>query len=130
MNKVLALFAVVMMSLVGFNTAQADARDELIAAVKTLNDSCPMGDDVVMKSVKVEGDNLVYTYVMQVSKAELDMVKNYADDVVEGIAADFRADEVMRPIYELCKTAKCNLVVRFSNSQGQYVDLKLPNSKM
>lgn len=131
MKKFFAIIAVAMVSLLAFNTAWADAREDLLAAVKVANDACPQGDDeLVLKSVKVEDNDLVYTYVMDVSKAELDMVKIMEGEVIESIADDLRHDEVTKSLLDLCKAAKCNLVVRFSNSQGQYVDLKLPNSKL
>lgn len=130
MKRFLALIAVTMMGLLAFNTAQADARENLLAAVKAENDACPQGDDVVLKSVKVEGDNLVLTYVMAVSKTELDMLKSVEGDVIEGLVADLRSDDKFKQLFDLCKTAKCNLTIRFSNAQGQYVDMTLPNSKL
>ncbi|MDE7376430.1 MAG: hypothetical protein K2N16_06250 [Muribaculaceae bacterium] len=130
MKKFFAVIAVVMMSLLAFNTAQADAREDLLAGAKEINDTCPMGDDVVLKSVKVDGDNLVFTYVMPVSKADLDMFKTVEKDVMDGLVADMRNDEVFKQLFDLCKAAKCNLVIRFSNAQGQYVDMTLPNSKL
>lgn len=131
MKKFFAIIAVAMMSLLAFNTAWADAREDLLAAVKVANDACPQGDDdLVLKSVKVDGDNLVVTYVMPVSKADLDMFKTAEKDVIEGLVADLRTDESFKELFDLCKAAKCNLVLRFSNAQGYYVDMKLPNSKI
>lgn len=132
MKRFLTLFAVVMMSLLAFNTAQADSREDLISAVKAFNDECPKGDDdTVLKSVKVDGDNLVFTFVMSsVSKAELDMLKTVEGDIINAMVANFHSDKDIKNVLDLCKSAKCNLVLRFSNSQGQYVDLTLPNSKI
>lgn len=130
MKKVFAVIAVVMMSLLAFNTAQADAREDLLAGAKEINSTCPMGDDVTLKSVKVDGDNLVFTYVMPVNKAELDMFKSIERDVIEDLVADLRTDDSFKQLFSLCKEAKCNLTIRFSNAQGQYVDMTLPNSKL
>lgn len=131
MKRIITILAVAMMSLLAFNTARADVRDDLVAAAQECNASCPQGDDdVVLKSVKVEGNNLVLTYVMQVGKSELDMIKTVEADMMEGIVADMRTDEIFSRLLDLCKQANCTFVVRFSNPQGQYADLKLPASKL
>lgn len=130
MKRFLAIITVAMISLLAFNTARADAREDLLAGAKEINDTCPMGDDVTLKSVKVDGDNLVLTYVMPVSKADLDMFKKVEGDVIEDLVADLRSDDNFKQLFSLCKEAKCKLTIRFSNAQGQYVDMTLPNSKL
>lgn len=131
MTKFLTIVAVALMSILAFNTAQADAREELLAAVKVQNEACPVGDDITLKSVKVEGDNLVLTYVMSVTKAELDMCKSAAGDIIESMVSDLRGeDESFNNLFTLCKSANCNLIFRFSNPQGDYIDMELPCAKL
>lgn len=131
MKRLLTFIAVVMMSLMAFNTALADAREDLLAAVKAENDACPQGDDdVMLNSIKVEGDNLVFTFVVAVSKTELDMLKSIENDVTKEMVADLRSDDKFKQLFDLCKTAKCNLTIRFANDKNQYVDLILPKSKL
>lgn len=132
MKKVFTLIAVVMMSLLAFNAAQADSHTDLVEAVKAANTVCPQELDggLVMKSFKIEGENLVVTFVMDCTKEDLNTLKSVEAEFIGIMAESLRSGADTKDLLLLCKNAETNMIIRFANLQNQFIDMELPYTMM
>lgn len=132
MKKTIAIIAVIMMSLLAFNTAQADAHDDLVVAVNAANSACPQELDggMVMKSFKIEGENLVVTFVLDCTKADLNTLKSVEAEFIGVMAESLREGDDTKELLQVCKNAETNMVIRFANKQNQFIDMELPYTMM
>lgn len=132
MKKMLALVATVILCLCAALPANADNRADLAAACADANKECPaeLSEGMTLKSIKLVDENVVFSYVMAVDKNTLQVFKAMEDDFMQSLLTSMKGDENMTKLCELCKAAKCNLMMRFSNRQGDYIDMTLPYEKM
>lgn len=114
MKKLILLFLVVF----SFATA-AEAQSALTDFVSLMNKECPedLGDGMVLKSVSLERDNVVFTLTVQDTEIveAMSQMPDLLDSLGTMMISSMSVDESMHMMFSLMVQEKKNLVMRFTS---------------
>lgn len=116
MKKRLIFMFVCMIALaMGMSSCESKERKELQEEVSAANAECPMYVDeaTTATSIALEGDEVVYTYLVDEDYLDLDDLRSNISQIKRNIKDLLKSDADSRKMMKLCKAAGCELVFRY-----------------